>query len=60
MMRRRVRESVRRLCGRTPWAPPLAVVRSEIIFGVAVFLLVLATIVLMPSQSYRFYYGAQF
>ena len=56
----RVRDALRAMCERTPWAPPFAVARSEVIFGIAIFLLVVATIVFMPSQSYRFYYGAQF
>jgi len=31
-----------------------------VIFGIGIFILIVATIVFMPSQSYRFYYGAQF
>jgi len=59
-MTRRVREALRAVCERTPWAPPFGVARSEVIFGIGVFILIVATIVFMPSQSYRFYYGAQF
>jgi len=44
---------------RRTWSPP-RFVRSELLLGVFLFLLIVAMIVFAPSESYRFYYGPQF
>ena len=58
-MRQRLREAIRTIGERTTWSPP-RLVRSEILLGSMLFVLIVAIIVFGPSQSYRFYYGPQF
>ena len=55
-----MRDKLRAICERTPWSPPFSIVSSEAMFGIVLFLLIIATIVFMPAQSYRFWYGQQF
>jgi len=57
---RRFHETLESIAQRTPWSPPLIVETSEIVFGLIVFALIVATIVFMPAESYRFFYGQQF
>ena len=59
-MKKQVRDALRTIAERTPWSPPLLIGSSEVIFGIALFALIVATIVFMPAQSYRFWYGQQF
>jgi len=56
----RFRQALQAIAARTPWSPPLVVETSEVVFGLIVFGLIVATIVFMPAESYRFFYGQQF